>query len=567
MFAPDQKLEAQSRLSEAMRETKREMERCLPFAMDPVVYDFAINEHGTRAAILEGEQALLPAGYYKLIVPRLLQQNRRDLSLVSRAELDRFANACRSRPELSGMVQDLFDTLIPRSLPGEAAQSNLSDLLARNGFDQTHHEQIRKDLRDGRIGLSQNRLPTSAQIEDVRDDELDHYEDLHPHMGLGNELMREGTVAVVTLAAGAGSRWTQGAGVAKALHPFCKFSGKHRSFMELHLAKSRRREQLVGAAIPHIFTTSHLTHEAIAQHLLRVQDHRLRGPIRLSPGRAIGLRLVPTLRDLHFHWEESPQQLLDEQQQKVRESLRGALIQWARRTGEATDYTDNIPAQCLHPVGHWYEMPNLLRNGVLCELLTKSPHLRYLMLHNIDTVGADVDPCLVGWFAQSKAPLGFEVISRRLEDRGGGLARVNGQMRLLEGLAMPREEQEFHLRYYNSMTTWIDIDRLLSVFELSRIDLADEELVNKAIRRLAAKMPTYVTLKEVKRRWGHGQEDVYPVAQFEKLWGDMTALPEVGCRFVAVSRMRGQQLKDPAQLDGWLRDGSAEWVNRLCAWA
>ena len=44
---------------------------------------------------------------------------------------------------------------------------------------------------------------------------------------------------------------------------------------------------------------------------------------------------------------------------------------------------------------------------------------------------------------------------------------------------------------------------------------------------LAARMPTYITLKEVKKRWGHGQEDVFPVAQFEKLWGDMTALPEI----------------------------------------
>jgi hypothetical protein len=40
-------------------------------------------------------------------------------------------------------------------------------------------------------------------------------------------------------------------------------------------------------------------------------------------------------------------------------------------------------------------------------------------------------------------------------------------------------------------------------------------------------MPTYITLKDVKKRWGHGQEDVFPVAQFEKLWSDMTALPEV----------------------------------------
>ena len=29
-----------------------------------------------------------------------------------------------------------------------------------------------------------------------------------------------------------------------------------------------------------------------------------------------------------------------------------------------------------------------------------------------------------------------------------------------------------------------------------------------AIRNIAAKMPTYITLKDVKKRWGHGQEDV-----------------------------------------------------------
>jgi len=40
-----------------------------------------------------------------------------------------------------------------------------------------------------------------------------------------------------------------------------------------------------------------------------------------------------------------------------------------------------------------------------------------------------------------------------------------------------------------------------------------------SVRNLAARMPTYVTLKDVKKRWGRGQEDVFPVAQFEKLWG------------------------------------------------
>ena len=37
------------------------------------------------------------------------------------------------------------------------------------------------------------------------------------------------------------------------------------------------------------------------------------------------------------------------------------------------------------------------------------------------------------------------MIRRRIDDRGGGLARVDGRVRLVEGLAMPREEDEFGL--------------------------------------------------------------------------------------------------------------------------
>jgi hypothetical protein len=272
------------------------------------------------------------------------------------------------------------------------------------------------------------------------------------------------------------------------------------------------------------------------------------------------------VRDLRFMWEEMPQQILDEQQQKVRDSLRQALLNWAHSAGEAGDYTDNVPLQCLHPVGHWFEVPNLLRNGVLARLLAERPQLKHLMLHNIDTLGANVDPALLGGHIQSQAALTFEVITRRLEDRGGGLARVNGRPRLVEGLAMPREEIEFDLTYYNSNTCWIDLDRMLGAFGLSRQDLTNQERVVSAIRALAARMPTYITLKDVKKRWGHGQEDIFPVAQFEKLWVDMTALPEIESRFVVVPRLRGQQLKDPAQLDGWLRDGSADYVASLCLW-
>jgi hypothetical protein len=350
------------------------------------------------------------------------------------------------------------------------------------------------------------------------------------------------------------------------LHPFCKLAGRHRTFIETHLAKSRRLSNQVGTPIPHVFTTSYLTHAPTKEFLARQNNYDYPGPLYLSQGKAVGLRMIPTVRDLRFLWEEMPQQMLDEQQQKVRDSLRHALINWARQAGEASDYTDNLPLQCLHPVGHWYEVPNLLRNGVLARLLAERPQLKYLLLHNIDTLGADAEPELLGCHIQSEAVLTFEVITRRLEDRGGGLARVNGRVRLVEGLAMPREEAEFDLTYYNSNTCWINLEKLLAVFGLSRAALADENKVAAALRQVAGKMPTYITLKEVKKRWGHGQEDIFPVSQFEKLWVDMTGLPELDSRFLVVPRLRGQQLKDQAQLDGWLRDGSATYVEKLCQW-
>jgi len=385
-------------------------------------------------------------------------------------------------------------------------------------------------------------------------------------LAAGWEALRRGEVAVVTLAGGVGSRWTQGAGVVKALHPFCKLDGKHRSFIETHLAKSRRMSRLAGTTIPHVITTSYLTHDPIAQTLRDHDGYGYAGPLHLSEGRAIGLRFVPMARDLRFAWEDVPQQLLDEQAQKMRDSLHAALLNWARASGEGEDYRDNLPMQCINPVGHWYEVPNLFKSGVLARLLAERPGLRYLMMHNIDTLGADVDPGVLGLVLRQGATMSVEVINRRVDDRGGGLARVDGRLRLLEGLALPREEEEFRLTYYNSNTFWLEIDGLLALFGLDRDSLRDSSRVDDAVRSMAARVPTYITLKDVKRRWGHGQEDVYPVAQYEKLWGDMTALPDARCAYLVVPRMRGQQLKDPAQLDGWFRDGSAQYVSALCDW-
>jgi len=566
LFDPTIQSEARQWLLATLIETKRSLQTSLPFAMDPVVYDFEINERGSWATLLQGEQATMPQSYYAIVAPKWLKREMRDLSEQSQAELMRLSEKLRTGKTESTW---LLDRLLPQQSGKSEGVIRLKEMLKSNGFDRQAHEQIREELLAGRLGLAQNRLSSKSTIEDVRPSDFIDMRTSEVDsriLQLGEQAIANGEAAVVTLAAGVGSRWTGGAGVVKGLHPFYKWGGRHRSFIELHLAKSRAIASRYQSSVPHVFTTGYMTHQPIADQLAAVNNFDYTGPVYLSRGASVGLRMVPTVRDLQFFWEETSHQVLDEQQQKVRDGLHIALMSWARSAGEASDYMDNLPMQCMHPVGHWYEVPNLMRNGLLSQMIHERPQLKYLMLHNIDTLGATLDPRMLGQHIASKSSLSYEVIARRIDDRGGGLARVDSRTRLVEGLALPRESDEFKLTFYNSLTTWIDIDQLLGHFELSRTSLADPAAVDAGIRKLALRLPTYITIKDVKKRWGHGQEDVFPISQFEKLWGDMTALSEVSCEFIAVPTMRGQQMKDPAQLDGWVRDGSADYLDSLCNW-
>jgi hypothetical protein len=464
IFAPERKAEGQQFLQKLMSETKRALASALPFAMEPVVYDFAINERGTWADLLTGADALMPPGYYRFIVPRCCAWTARNSGACRLAELDRFA----APPAASAARAPAWWRRSSIDFPAHRRRlrhrESLDELLAKYGFDRAMHEQIREDLKAGRIGLAQNRLPANSTIEDVPEC------DLTDTAALAAGASRNRSRRAAKRRGGGGHagrrrrlRWTQGAGVVKALHPFCKLGGRHRSFVETHLAKSRK----IGSAVRHS-PAPHFHHQLLLARAdqplsrttrslrLRGAAAAIRGQIHRPAHRADRAR--PALRlggnaaaDARRPAAEGP-----------RQPARRAHRLGAERAGEASDYTDNLPQQCLHPVGHWYEVPNLLRNGTLAELLAERPQLKTLVLHNIDTVGMNVDPALLGHHLASGAGLTFEVITRRLEDRGGGLARVNGRPRLVEGLAMPREEDEFHLTYYNSNTCWIDIDALLA---------------------------------------------------------------------------------------------------------
>ena len=521
-----------TRITSIMHKLKEIYNFSFPFIIEPVVYDFEFNHEGIVAHLLTGPDANLP-----------------DIHPL-----------CRKKGAIHGESNEAVEE---------------DKIKKKYGLDSISHEHMKTLLKSGEIGLLKNRLPLTTCIRNVRDDEISHFENEaadSKFCRLGIDALRKNEVAVVSFAGGLGSRWTLGAAVVKPIIPFVAMDGKYRTFIEIHLAKSRKTSMVSGHRIAHVFTTSYLTHDAIDNYLKRHNCFDYEGQIYLSSGKTIGHRVYPMERDLRFFWEEQLEQKLDENAQKIQDDLRRALIGWTKSRGEGEDYRENRPILRFNPPGHWYEIPNLIKNGVLAKMLRDNPDLKYLFCHNIDTMGAYIDPCLLGMHIASHSCLTFEVIPRRIEDHGGWLANINGHNRLIEGLALPREEDEYKLTYYNSLTNWIAIDSLLEFFKLDRerlleaFDRAEYSVkIVESIRRVEKRIPTYVTIKNVKYLWGSGQEDVYPVAQFEKAWGDMTSLKDMKVRYVAVSRFRGQQLKEPSQLHLYMTGGSFDYLkNKVC---
>lgn len=82
IFDPAVRTQAQDWLQSMMLDVKQSMQDRIPFAMDPVVYDFAINDNGTFAELYT--DAEMPQGYRSLMVPDLLRQNISSLSPMRR---------------------------------------------------------------------------------------------------------------------------------------------------------------------------------------------------------------------------------------------------------------------------------------------------------------------------------------------------------------------------------------------------------------------------------------------------------------------------------------------------
>lgn len=109
----------------------------------------------------------------------------------------------------------------------------------------------------------------------------------------------------------------------------------------------------------------------------------------------------------------------------------------------------------LYPLGHGDVGPALVESKVLDD----NPQVKHIVVCNVDNVLASPDPGIIGHHVRSGRKVTCELVERKRGDRGGVLACVNNQLQIAEDFRLPDGFANDAL-YHNTNTMVIDTDVL-----------------------------------------------------------------------------------------------------------
>ena len=330
-------------------------------------------------------------------------------------------------------------------------------LLDRHGFDEARFAAQRASL--ARAGFDPGLALVAGPVESVAADAL--FECPAPDKGLrdahearGLEALRRGEVALVMLAGGMATRF---GGVAKACSPCLE----GQSFLQLRLSHLARQRAELGLDVPVALMTSFATEAAISAHLAEHARFGLAERDVLCFGQGISVRLTP----------------------------------------EGEPFLEDDGAPSLYAPGHGDLPWAMARAGVTQTLRARG--VRTLFVCNVDNMGANVDPAVLGAHLALGAPMSAETVGRLPTDVGGGAARIGGRDQLVEGFRLPQGVDHQRLLGFNTNTFYLSV---------AALDPA----------RPAAFHPV---AKQVSGR---------RAVQFERILGELSE--HLDCRFLQVSR-------------------------------
>ena len=262
-------------------------------------------------------------------------------------------------------------------------------------LDRAQIGRFAREIRGGSLGPESNRLDAPPRLPEPGDvDALERLKDRERYTELGRQALECGQVAVAVLNGGMATRF---GGVVKGIVE--AIDG--RTFLDIKVAQARRL-----GPVPFFAMNSFATQRATLDYLEET---------------GLAEHVVPFL-----------------QSAALRLTPDGDLLRDAR--GRVSPYAP----------GHG-DFIEALRRAHLLERLERQS-VRVLMLSNVDNLGADPDPLVIGYHLSHGLPLTVEVAESTPDDSGGGPAWVDGRLQVVESFRLPEGVDLASLPYVNANT-------------------------------------------------------------------------------------------------------------------
>lgn len=339
------------------------------------------------------------------------------------------------------------------------------DVLDRYGFDAERFERLRQRVADGSLSAASNVVEGRVEPPFPGDIvSLPERGDDGDARSAGLDALRAGEAAIVILNGGMATRF---GGVVKGTVDVLD----GRSFLELKLASAAEVGARLGVSIPAAVMTSFAT-DAVTRDFVAALG--LPEPLYFS--QSVSLRLDPD----------------------------GSLFREA--DGRLS----------LYSPGHGDFLDAFRSSGTLERL--RAEGVRYVVVSNVDNLGARLDPAVLGMHVLAGRPLTAEV-ARKQRDMGGAPARVDGRLLLLEAPRFPPGFDQDAIPVFNVNTVTFDLAALDRDYELTWLYVEKEVTGRRAVQlehlfhEVSAFLPT--TYLEVPRSGARGR--FFPVKTPEDL--------------------------------------------------
>jgi UTP--glucose-1-phosphate uridylyltransferase len=279
-------------------------------------------------------------------------------------------------------------------------------------LDHERIERFAADIAARRLGPDSNRI--TGVLETVGSDVIDRIEDLDEaesarYAELGRDALARGEIAAAVLNGGMATRF---GGLVKGTVE--AFGG--RSFLEIKL-----RQALSQGPVPFLIMNSFATQLPTLAFLKK---------------RGLSEAVLPFLQAISL-----------------------------RLTPEGKIFRDAAGAISPYAPGHGDFLEAIRNSGRLEELLARN--VRAILLSNVDNLGAELDPTVIGYHLAHGRPLTVELAETKGGDVGGTVVRVDGRVQVVEGFRFPTDFDQGAVGVINTNTFVISTEALIRDYPLS----------------------------------------------------------------------------------------------------